>query len=46
MTVMYRWFEEKGFHFNIEEVQREYPATHTFDRWLEAYWNTTAVAAS
>ena len=46
LTVMYRWFEEKGFHFNIEEVQREYPATHTFDRWLKAYWNTTAVAAS
>jgi uncharacterized protein YbjT (DUF2867 family) len=45
LTLMYRWFEEKGFHFNIEEVQREYPATHTFDRWLEAYWNTTAVAA-
>jgi uncharacterized protein YbjT (DUF2867 family) len=45
LTVMYRWFEEKGFHFNIEEVWREYPATHTFDRWLEAYWNTTAVAA-
>jgi uncharacterized protein YbjT (DUF2867 family) len=37
LTVMYRWFEEKGFHFNIEEVQREYLATHTFDRWLEAY---------
>jgi uncharacterized protein YbjT (DUF2867 family) len=45
LTVMYRWFEEKGFHFNIEEVQREYPAAHTFDRWLEACWNTTAVAA-
>ena len=45
LTVMYRWFEEKGFHFNIEEVKREYPATLTFDRWLEAYWNTTAVAA-
>ncbi len=45
LTVMYRWFDEKGFHFNIEEVQREYPATHTFDRWLEAYWNTIAVAA-
>jgi uncharacterized protein YbjT (DUF2867 family) len=45
LTVMYRWFEEKGFHFNIEEVRREYPVTHTFDRWLEANWNTTAVAA-
>ena len=40
LTVMYHWFEEKGFHFNIEEVRREYPLTHTFDRWLEAYWNS------
>lgn len=45
LTVMYHWFEEKGFHFNIEEVRREYPLTHTFDRWLETNWNTTAVAA-
>lgn len=45
LTVMYHWFEEKGFHFNIEEVRREYPVTHTFDQWLETYWNTTAVAA-
>jgi hypothetical protein len=45
LTVMYHWFEEKRFHFNIEQVRREYPLTHTFNRWLEAYWNTTAVAA-
>jgi uncharacterized protein YbjT (DUF2867 family) len=45
LTVMYHWFEEKGFHFNIEEVRREYSLTHTFNRWLEANWDTTAVAA-
>jgi hypothetical protein len=45
LTVMYHWFEEKGFHFDIEQVRREYPLTHTFNRWLEAHWNTTAVAA-
>jgi uncharacterized protein YbjT (DUF2867 family) len=45
LTEMYHWFEEKGFHFNIQQVRGEYPLTHTFDRWLEAYWNTTAVAA-
>ena len=45
LTVMYHWFEDKGFRFNIEQVRREYPLTHTFNRWLEAYWNTTAVAA-
>jgi uncharacterized protein YbjT (DUF2867 family) len=45
LAVMYHWFEEKGFHFDIEQVRREYPLTHTFNRWLEEYWNTTAVAA-
>jgi hypothetical protein len=45
LTVMYHWFEEKSFHFNIEEVRREYPSTHTFDRWLEGHWNATAAAA-
>jgi uncharacterized protein YbjT (DUF2867 family) len=45
VTVMYHWFQKKGFHFNIEQARREYPLTHTFDRWLETYWNTAAVAA-
>jgi uncharacterized protein YbjT (DUF2867 family) len=45
LTVMYHWFDEEGFHFDIEQVRREYPPTHTFDRWLEVYWNTTTVAA-
>lgn len=44
MSVMYRWFEEIGFHFDIEQVRREYPPIHTFNQWLEANWNTTAVA--
>ncbi len=43
-TAMYRWFEEKGFHFNIEQVRREYPLTNTVNRWLKANWNVTAVA--
>jgi hypothetical protein len=38
---MYHWFDEKGFHFDIVRVRREYPPTHTFSRWLEEYWNTT-----
>ncbi|TCL65817.1 NmrA/HSCARG family protein [Rhizobium sp. BK251] len=39
LTMMYHWFEEKGFHFNIDEVRREYPLTHTFDQWLDTYWD-------
>lgn len=45
ITVMYHWFEEKGFHFDIEQVRHEYPRAHSFSRWLDAYWNTTAVTA-
>lgn len=38
LTIMYRWFEEKGFHFSIDNVRREYPQTHSFNRWLETAW--------
>lgn len=44
LTVMYHWFEEKGFHFDVEQVRREYPPTHTFNRWLDTHWNTTGAA--
>ena len=42
LTVMYRWFEERGFHLNIEGMRREYPLTHTFNRWLDACWDATS----
>jgi uncharacterized protein YbjT (DUF2867 family) len=45
LTVMYHWFDKKGFHFDIAEVRREHPLTHTFNQWLEAHWNTPAVGA-
>ena len=45
LTVMYHWFEEKGFHFNLEEVRRQYPTIRTLDQWLDAHWDTTGVAA-
>ena len=41
LTIMYHWFQENGFHFNIDEVRREYPLTHDFNRWLDAYWDRT-----
>jgi uncharacterized protein YbjT (DUF2867 family) len=45
LTVMYRWFEAEGFHVDVESVRRAYPLAHTFNRWLDAHWITTAVAA-
>ena len=44
MTVMYRWFSEKGFHYDVGQMRREHLQTHTFSRWLEAHWGTTSVA--
>ncbi len=42
MTVMYRWFEEKGYHVDIAGVRQEYPQLTTFHRWLEQSWSRSA----
>lgn len=38
MTVMYRWFDESGYHVNIDAVREQYPALMTFERWLTKNW--------
>jgi uncharacterized protein YbjT (DUF2867 family) len=35
---MYRWFEETGYHVNIGEARREYPALTSFERWIQTNW--------
>lgn len=42
MTIMYRWFEEKGYQVDIAAVRREYPGAHTFQRWLDQNWSQSA----
>jgi uncharacterized protein YbjT (DUF2867 family) len=42
MTVMYRWFEDKGYHVDIAGVQQEYSQLTTFNRWLEQNWIQSA----
>ncbi len=42
MTVMYRWFEEKGYHVDIAGVRQEYPQLTSFHRWLEQNWKQQA----
>ena len=37
-TVMFRWFESPGYHVDIVEARREYPALSSFERWLQTYW--------
>ena len=38
MTVMYRWFEERGYDIDIAAVRQEYPQLTQFNRWLEQNW--------
>ena len=37
-NVMFRWFESPGYHVDIVEARREYPALSSFERWLQTYW--------
>ncbi|HEX4748873.1 MAG TPA: NmrA/HSCARG family protein [Bryobacteraceae bacterium] len=41
-TVMFRWFEEKGYHVDIANVRQHYPALTSFNRWLEQNWGRAA----
>ncbi|HEY3459063.1 MAG TPA: NmrA/HSCARG family protein [Bryobacteraceae bacterium] len=42
MTLMYRWFEEKGYDIDIPAVRQQYPELTTFNRWLEQKWRRPA----
>jgi uncharacterized protein YbjT (DUF2867 family) len=45
LTVMYRWFEDNGYHVDIAEVRREYPHLTGFNRWLTQNWSRPATAS-
>ena len=38
LTVMWRWFEEHGYHVDTALVRQEYPQLTGFDRWLGQHW--------
>jgi uncharacterized protein YbjT (DUF2867 family) len=38
MTIMYRWFEDKGYSVDIPAVREQYPPLKTFDHWLGQNW--------
>lgn len=40
MTVMYRWFQETGYHVDIGAVRQALPSLTSFDRWLNTTWQT------
>jgi uncharacterized protein YbjT (DUF2867 family) len=38
LMVMWRWFEEHGYHVDTALVRQEYPQLTGFDRWLGQHW--------
>jgi uncharacterized protein YbjT (DUF2867 family) len=39
MAIMFRWFQDVGYHVDISAVRQEYPKLTTFDRWLNSHWH-------
>jgi uncharacterized protein YbjT (DUF2867 family) len=38
ITVMYRWFQNVGYHVDITAVRQEFANLTNFDRWLNKKW--------
>jgi uncharacterized protein YbjT (DUF2867 family) len=38
MTIMFKWFENVGYHVDIPGLRQEYANLTGFERWLQANW--------
>jgi len=45
MAIMYRWFQDTGYHVDISAVRQEYPNLTTLNRWLNSNWHTATRTA-
>lgn len=44
-TVMFRWFQDVGYHADITALRQQLPGLMSFERWRNTYWPTPAQAA-
>lgn len=45
MTVMYRWFQNTGYHIDIGAVRQEYHSLMTFEQWINTNWHSATRTA-
>jgi uncharacterized protein YbjT (DUF2867 family) len=45
MTMMYRWFQDTGYHVDIGAVRQEYPALTAFSQWINSNWHSSTRTA-
>lgn len=46
MTVMYRWFEDVGYHADINALRELLPTLTGFDRWVNSKWQSNTAQQS
>jgi hypothetical protein len=39
LTIMYRWFQDVGYHVDLSALRQELPTLTSFDRWLNTHWH-------
>jgi len=42
--MMYKWFEDVGFHADTSALRQEYSNLTSFDHWLNSSWSKWATA--
>jgi uncharacterized protein YbjT (DUF2867 family) len=40
MTVMYRWFEDVGYHADVAALRQQHPGLISFERWRNTFWRS------
>ena len=43
-TIMFRWFQETGYHADISALRQEYPNLTSFEKWLHSKWTRVLTA--
>src|SRR5579884_1416915 len=46
MTIMYRWFQDTGYHVDIASLRTQYPELKTFEHWLRENWQAARSAVA
>jgi uncharacterized protein YbjT (DUF2867 family) len=41
ITTMYRWFQDVGYHVDLDAVRQEYHNVMSFEQWINSHWHTS-----
>jgi uncharacterized protein YbjT (DUF2867 family) len=42
MTIMFRWFQEVGYHADLTALREDFPDLMSLERWRNKYWTAKA----